>query len=98
MKKLILIFVILVCMLSCKEYTRYPMTADVTYDIVYPDTTIRYTDNFNFYIGGEDNPNNVKIHTYSSRGTNYLGPENCYHYFVSNTCPIRVVDYKVNKQ
>ncbi len=83
-------------MLSC---TRYPMTADVTYDIVYPDTTIRYRDNFNFYIVGEDNPDNIKINTYSRRGTNYLGPENCYnYYFVSNTCPIRVVNYKVNKQ
>ena len=73
-------------------------TAYVEYEIIYPDSTIQYTDTVNFVYCNADvgrfkrfNLKPIKITSY--KGSNYI---NVYDYkVVQNTCPIRLKTSKI---
>ena len=73
-------------------------TAYVEYEIVYPDSTIQYTDTINFIYRSSDiakfeRHNLVPIRVISYEGSNYI---EVYDYeIVQNTCPIRLKTSKI---
>lgn len=91
MRKFLYIICLLFTLSSCNDLSRQ---YKVTYDIVYPDTTITYTETFNveMTVGHMSEPDYVLVK--SSRGTNYLKQKWQEGEMVSSTCPIRVKSYK----
>lgn len=99
MKKIILIFCLLLSLSSCIKYKYYII--DITYGIHYPDTTMIFTERFNLKEGFLDKdrmnnlkPEDCKVTINSYKGTNYItvrgykvGPE--------TTAPIHIQSYRV---
>lgn len=99
MKKIILIFCLLLSLSSCIKYKYYII--DITYGIHYPDTTMIFTETFHLKEGflDKDKMNSLrtedcKVTINSYKGTNYItvrgykvGPE--------ITAPIHIQSYRV---
>lgn len=95
MKKIILFLLILCTLCSCSEHRHTRRTYEVTYEIIYPDKTIEYTDTFNIemYPSSFDESRDF-VYVYSCRGTNYISHRRQYSNMVSSTCPLRLISYK----
>lgn len=91
MKKIILFLLILCTLCSCVEH--HKRTYEVTYEIVYPDKTVEYTDTFNIKMHSNDKSGDF-VYVHSSRGTNYISHYYQYSNMVSSTCPLRLISYK----
>lgn len=92
MKKIIVIFLMCLCLSSCEWMINKKGKCQINYSIVYPDTTITYDSIFYYKWHGE----HLNTHTpyiSSNRGTNYikLGMND----YVCTTCPIRINSYKI---
>ena len=92
MKKIIFLLLILFVFSSCANY--FWRTYEVTYEIIYPDTTITYTKTFEVKMCAPYNECPDEIEVYSIRGSNYLGQKHQISSMVSSTCPIRVLYYE----
>lgn len=104
MKKRIFYGVICICFiiglmyLALSDMIARHGTAYVKYEIVYPDSTIQYTDTVNFIYCGSDiarfeRHNLEPIRVTSYKGSNYI--EVYYYEIVQNTCPIRLKTAKI---
>lgn len=93
MKKLLIFFVSIFCLFSC-DIRDYNYKANVVYDVVYNDTTIRYDTIFNCstLMCHKDEP--VVARSYSNRGTNWVLITPSSNFKHSTTAQIRVVSYK----
>ena len=99
MKKIILIFCLLLSLSSCIKYKYYII--DITYGIHYPDTTMIFTERFNLKEGFLDKdkmnnlkPEDCKVTINSYKGTNYITV--CgYKVGPTTTAPIHIQSYKV---
>lgn len=93
MKKFILFIFTTILLVGCSKKNE-DRTYGVSYEIVYPDTTIKYTEVFDIamYSDCDKYPDKVRVH--SARGTNYLSHVNQIGCMVSSNCPIRIISYK----
>lgn len=92
MKKVILFIFTAILLVGCSK--NEDRTYGVSYEIIYPDKTIKYTKVFDIAMHSSCDKYPDKVIVYSERGTNYLGHVNQVKYMVSSTCPIRVISYK----
>jgi len=92
MKKIIVIFLMCICLSSCDWMDDKTGKCKVNYSIVYPDTTITY-DSIFYYRWAAEHWNTHVPFTSSYKGSNYirLGMNE----FVHTTCPIRINSYKI---
>ncbi len=99
MKRIILIFCLLLSLSSCIKYKYY--TIDITYGIHYPDTTMIFNERFNLKEGFLDKdkmnnlkPEDCKVTINSYKGTNYITVRG-YKVGPTTTTPIHIQSYKV---
>lgn len=108
MKKLIFIFVTVLCLTSCGK--TYEATIEANYDVCYPDTTITYDKSMrvmysysksNYNVDPETFANyNYTVKSYSYNGTNCIsciGINNIRYIctFESSTAPMRLNSYNI---
>lgn len=93
MRKLLIIIFMSICLFSC-DIRDYNYKANVVYDVVYIDTTIRYDTIFNCrtLMTHKDEP--VIAYSYSNRGTNWVIITPGSNFKHSTTAQIRVISYK----
>lgn len=99
MKKIILIFCLLLSLSSCIHDKKYII--DITYGIHYPDTTMIFTERFNLKEGFLDKdkmnnlkPEDCKVTINSYKGTNYITVRG-YKVGPTTTAPIHIQSYRV---
>ena len=99
MKKIILIFCLLLSLSSCIKYKYYII--DITYGIHYPDTTMIFTERFNVKEGFLDKdkmkklqPEDCKPKINSHDGTNYISVRG-YRVGPETTAPIHIQNYRI---
>ena len=91
MKKIIVIFLMCLCLSSCAWMIDKTGKCQINYSIVYPDTTIIYDSTF-YYRWAVEHWNTHIPYTSSYKGTNYIKiGMNAYVY---TTSPIRINSYK----
>lgn len=94
MKKIIFTLLICFCLISCYD-VKYQ--TKVVYDVIYPDTTIRYDTIFNCETANTAMDEETEVYVSSARGTNYIVASPSYYYFHKTTCPIRIISYDKTK-
>lgn len=99
MKKILICLLFVFCLFSCSGLIDYKYKAKVTYEIIYPDTVIRYDTIFNCCTTGAHIDEDVQVGTSSYKGTNYIFiiPGGYYNQKVRTTCPIRIISYDKTK-
>lgn len=93
MKKILLIILLFaLCFLCYKNYKTYPV--HVTYDVIYPDTTIRYDTIFDCKaFSYQINKQNLNVYTNSYIGSNYIQINPGMNQHAWTTMPIRIISY-----
>jgi len=91
MKKIIIIFLMCLCLSSCNCMIDKEGKCEVNYSIVYPDTTITYDTVFNYRWGVEHWFTHIP-YTSSYKGSNYI--KLGINTYAWTTCPIRINSYK----
>ena len=92
MKKIIIVFLMCLCLSSCDWMIDKTGKCQINYSVVYPDTTITYDSVF-YYKWAVEHLNTHVPYTSSYKGTNYIKiGMNAYVY---TTCPIRINSYKI---
>lgn len=90
MKKLILLFLLFCTLSSCSKFGEEVRTYEISYETLYPDTTIMYTNIISTKVFVYTNDT---VYASSDRGTNFINV--CgWDYVGSTTCPIRLISYK----
>jgi hypothetical protein len=80
-----------------KDTSYYYYKVNVKYEIVYPDTVIRYDTVFNCATPHKFINKSVTVKTYAERGANIIWVSPGYNPKISTTCPIRVLSFqKIN--
>ena len=90
MKKLILSFLLFCVLSSCSNFGKEVRVYEISYETLYPDTTVTYTNIVSTKVLVYANDT---VYASSNRGTNFINI--CGHDHVgSTTCPIRLISYK----
>ena len=80
------------CLLtSCTPLAKEERVYEISYEVVYPDKTVEYTDTFSRKVMVSDDDT---IWVSSSRGTNYINICSSIRPGFSSTSPIRLNSYK----
>jgi len=91
MKKIIIVFLMCLCISSCDWVIDKTGKCQINYSIVYPDTTITYDSVF-YYKWTVEHLNTHVPYASSYKGTNYI--KIGINAYVYTTCPIRINSYK----
>ena len=89
MKKLILSFLLFFALSSCSKFGKEVRVYEISYETLYPDTTIMYTNVISTKVFVYTNDT---VYSSSDRGTNFINV--CgFNHVGSTTCPIRLISY-----